>query len=149
MIEIIEGQTSRVKATEYMRNHYAWLCKWVKSLPQMLPTAQISHLALHATYPKWTENTVSLTEQSLLLMSPLRHGRVLGKSGYVTWVPLDCAELSGGIWWEVCEAVLSSKVVLLPIPLEIVSSSTAYSLPMEGGRWHCQNCLGILFFFFF
>jgi len=43
MIEIIRREKQiALKPQSHMRNHYAWLYKWVKSLPQMLPTAQIS-----------------------------------------------------------------------------------------------------------
>lgn len=83
-------------------------------------------------------------------VSPLRHGRVLGRVSYVTWVPLDCVRRAEwGIWWGGLWSCTFSKVVLLPIPLEIVSSSGIFFLPMEVEGDIVQNCLGILFFFFF
>lgn len=46
MTEII-GRKKQIglKSQGHMIN-YAWLCKWVKSLPKMLPTAQISAFSL-------------------------------------------------------------------------------------------------------
>ena len=95
--------------------NYAWLCKWVKSLPKMLPTAQISAFSLTCN------NNNNKNEPKILSFFPFGKARYcyysvsiktqedlgqseLGGSHWSVWVELS-EELGG----KVCEAVLSVR----------------------------------------
>lgn len=115
------------------------------------PQHKYLHLALHATTPpKWTPNTVSSLRTMIpaIRVSPLRRRCGQSELCYVGST-VDCVLGWVGSGGEVCEAVLSVRWSCCQSPLR---SFLPLAYSFYQWRWEgdiVQNCLGILFIYFF